>query len=494
MSEFIISIDQGTTSSRAVLFNNKGHFISLAQTDLPQIFPSPGQVEHDPSVILATTMDVLQEVLSHELLLNGKVIALGITNQRETAIVWDRKSGKPIYNAIVWQDKRTTDVCDGLKNQGLSKYAKTTTGLVIDPYFSGTKIAWILDNVQGARQRAEKGELCFGTVDSWLLYNLTGGEVHATDVTNASRTLLFNIRSLEWDKKMLSTLRVPLEMMPEVFPSSNIFGHYDSPTHGTIPITAILGDQQSALFGQCCFSPGMAKNTYGTGCFMLMNTGAEIPSSNSGLLNTIAWQIGDQTTYALEGSVFIAGAAVQWLQNGIEIIDDLSSTSEIASREAKKNPDSSVVVVPAFAGLGTPYWDMHARGAILGLTRDSGRDSIIRATLESIAFRSKDVLDVMQEDSGISLFALKVDGGASVNDYLMQFQSDILGVSVERLSFVESTAAGVAYMAALTIGELTLNEISKLPELERSFDPEKSLAWREGKKAVWSKAIERIVL
>jgi glycerol kinase len=293
---------------------------------------------------------------------------------------------------------------------------------------------------------------------------------------------------------MLNTLRVPVEIMPEVFPSSNIFGHYNSPTHGTIPIAAILGDQQSALFGQCCFTSGMAKNTYGTGCFMLMNTGAEIPSSNSGLLNTIAWQIGDKTTYALEGSVFIAGAAVQWLKNGIEIIDDISSTSEIASREAKKNPDSSVVVVPAFAGLGTPYWDMHARGAILGLTRDSGQDSIIRATLESIAFRSKDVLDAMQEDSGISLFALKVDGGASVNDYLMQFQSDILGVSVERLSFVESTAAGVAYMAALTIGELTLNEISKLPELERSFDPEKSLEWREGKKAVWSKAIERIVL
>jgi len=494
MSEFIISIDQGTTSSRAVLFNKKGHFISLAQTNLPQIFPSSGQVEHDPSVILSTTMDVLQEILSHEILINGKVIALGITNQRETAIVWDRKTGKPIYNAIVWQDKRTSDVCEGLKQAGFSKYAKTTTGLVIDPYFSGTKIAWILDNVKGARQRAEKGELCFGTVDSWLLYNLTGGEVHATDVTNASRTLLFNIRTLEWDKKMLDTLRVPIEMMPEVFPSSNVFGHYESPTHGTIPITAILGDQQSALFGQCCFSPGMAKNTYGTGCFMLMNTGSEIPTSNSGLLNTIAWQIGDQTTYALEGSIFIAGAAVQWLQNGLEIIDDLSSTSEIAAREAEKNPDSSVVVVPAFAGLGTPYWDMHARGAILGLTRDSSRDSIIRATLESIAFRSKDVLDVMQEDSGISLFSLKVDGGASVNDYLMQFQSDILGVSVERLSFVESTSAGVAYMAALTIGELNLNEITKLPELDRSFDPEKSLTWREGKKAVWSKAIERIVL
>ena len=494
MSEFIISLDQGTTSSRAVLFDENGHFLYLAQTELPQIFPSPGMVEHDPSVILATTLDVLHEVLNHELLNNGNVIALGITNQRETAIVWDRESGKPIYNAIVWQDKRTSDVCDRLKDEGLSEYAKTTTGLVIDPYFSGTKIAWILDHVEGARQRAEKGELCFGTVDSWLLYNLTKGEVHATDVTNASRTLLFNLRTLEWDKKMLSKLRVPVEMMPEVFPSSNIFGHYNSPSHGAIPITAILGDQQSALFGQCCFSPGMAKNTYGTGCFMLMNTGVEIPSSHSGLLNTIAWQIGDQTTYALEGSVFIAGAAVQWLHEGVALIDDITATSEIAFREEKKNPESSVVVVPAFAGLGTPYWDMHARGAILGLTRDSDRDSIIRATLESIAFRSKDVLDVMQADSGISLFALKVDGGASVNDYLMQFQSDILGVSVERLSFVESTAAGVAYMAALTIGKLTLKDIAKLPELEKSFDPERSLKWREGKSAVWSKAIERVVL
>lgn len=494
MSDFIISIDQGTTSSRAVLFTNKGKFLALAQTDLPQIFPSPGQVEHDPAVILSTTLKVLQEILRHELLIGGDVIAMGITNQRETAIVWDKKSGEPIYNAIVWQDKRTSDVCDGLKKAGLSEYAKTTTGLVIDPYFSGTKIAWILDNVEGARERAKNGELCFGTVDSWILYNLTKGEVHATDVTNASRTLLFNLRTFEWDSEMLNQLKVPIEMMPDVFPSSHQFGEFQSISHGAIPITAILGDQQSALFGQGCFSPGMAKNTYGTGCFMLMNTGVEIPSSNSGLLNTIAWQIGDTTTYALEGSVFVAGAAVQWLHTGIEILDDIQSASDIAFREAEKNPNSSVVVVPAFAGLGTPYWDMNARGAILGLTRDTGRDSITRATLESIAYRSKDVLDVMQDCSGISLFALKVDGGASVNDYLMQFQSDILGVSIERLSFVESTAAGVAYMAALTIGELTLQEISKLPELERSFDPEKSLAWREGKKALWSKAIERIVL
>tara|TARA_B110000459_G_scaffold27206_1_gene26744 strand:- start:4424 stop:5908 length:1485 start_codon:yes stop_codon:yes gene_type:complete len=494
MSEFIISIDQGTTSSRAVLFSNNGHFLSLAQTDLPQIFPAQGLVEHDPAVILSTTMDVLQQILSLDIVKGGKVIAMGITNQRETAIVWDKETGEPIYNAIVWQDMRTSDVCKDLKSAGFSEYVKSCTGLMIDPYFSGTKIAWILDNVDGARERAERGELCFGTVDSWLLYNLTGRKVHATDVTNASRTLLFNLRTLKWDERMLETLRVPEQLLPEVFPSSNVFGHFDSPSHGPIPITAILGDQQSALFGQCCFSPGMAKNTYGTGCFMLMNTGVEIPNSDSGLLNTIAWQIGDKITYALEGSVFVAGAAIQWLRDGLEIIDHARETSEIAARDALKNPDSSVVMVPAFAGLGTPFWDMQARGAILGLTRDSGRDSIIRATLESLAHRSNDVLDVMQEDSGISLFALKVDGGASANDYLMQFQSNLLGVSIERLSFVESTASGVAYMAALTIGALTLEEISLLPKLDRSFDSEQSVEWRERKKTIWSKALERVVL
>jgi glycerol kinase len=493
MSDFIISIDQGTSSTRAVLFNSKGKVFEIAQTEITQIYPQPGHVEHDPIEILNSTYEVLEEILEHDSLKGSKVLAMGITNQRETVVVWDKSTGKPIYNAIVWQDKRTSDICDDLRASGLAEYTKQSTGLMLDPYFSGTKVAWILDHVEGARDRAERGELCFGTIDCWLLFNFTGGSVHATDVSNASRTLLFNIKSMDWDSKMLNFLRVPKEILPDVRPSASIFGHYESGSHGSIPIAAILGDQQSALFGQCCFTPGTAKNTYGTGCFMLMNTGSEIPDTPSGLLNTVAWQIDGVTTYALEGSVFIAGAALQWLRDGLEILEDVAQSSSIAQADSEKNPYSSLVVVPAFAGLGTPYWDMHARGAIFGLTRDTDRNSIIRATLESLAFSTQDVLNAMQEDSGISLFKLQVDGGASANDYLMQFQANLLGVSVERPALLESTAAGVAFMAALSMGAVTQGELLEIKKSDRTFDPQKSVGWRKERSEVWSNAVGRTI-
>ena len=493
MSDFIISIDQGTSSTRAVLFNQKGQVFGIAQTELTQIYPQPGYVEHDPMEILDSTYQVLEDILTHESLQGSEVLAMGITNQRETVVVWDKSTGKPIYNAIVWQDKRTADICDELRASGLAEYAKQSTGLMLDPYFSGTKVAWILDHVEGARSRAEKGELCFGTIDSWLLFNLTDRNVHATDVSNASRTLLFNIKSMAWDSKMLSFLRVPREILPEVRPSASIFGHYESASFGSIPIAAILGDQQSALFGQCCFTPGTAKNTYGTGCFMLMNTGSQIPDTPSGLLNTVAWQIDGVTTYALEGSVFVAGAALQWLRDGIEILEDVARSSSIAQADSELNPHSSVVVVPAFAGLGTPYWDMHARGAIFGLTRDTDRNAIIRATLESLAFSSQDVLNAMQEDSGISLFKLQVDGGAAANDYLMQFQANLLGVSVVRPALLESTAAGVAFMAAISMGVVTQNELLETKTVERVFEPQQSVEWREARSQVWSRAVGRTI-
>ena len=493
MSDFIISLDQGTSSTRAVLFNSKGKVFGIAQTEFSQIYPQPGYVEHDPMEILDSTYKVLEEILNHESLQGSEVLAMGITNQRETVVVWDKSTGKPIYNAIVWQDKRTADICDELRASGLAEYAKQSTGLMLDPYFSGTKVSWILDHVEGARSRAERGELCFGTIDSWLLYNLTDGNVHATDVSNASRTLLFNIKSMEWDSKMLGFLRVPREILPKVRPSASIFGHYESESFGSIPIAAILGDQQSALFGQCCFTPGTAKNTYGTGCFMLMNTGSQIPDTPSGLLNTVAWQIDGETTYALEGSVFIAGAALQWLRDGIEILEDVALSSSIAQADSESNPHSSLVVVPAFAGLGTPYWDMHARGAIFGLTRDTDRNAIIRATLESLAFSTQDVLNAMQEDSGISLFKLQVDGGAAANDYLMQFQANLLGVSVVRPALLESTAAGVAFMAAISMGVVTQAELLETKTVDCVFDPQQSLEWREARSKVWSSAVGRTI-
>ncbi len=484
MSYFIISLDSGTTSARAVLFNEHGDVVSLEQKEFTQIYPKSGWVEHDPLEILEAQTEVL-----NNLLLNNQVpiLAIGLTNQRETTIVWDRETGKPVYNAIVWQDKRTSEACVKLKESGLSNYCKKATGLVLDPYFSGTKIAWILDNVEGTRARAELGELCFGTVDTWLLWNLTDGAVHATDPSNASRTLLYNINTMDWDDRMLEALNIPRSILPEVKESSSIFG-----THNDIPIAAIMGDQQSALFGQTCFTPGTAKNTYGTGCFMLMNTGSAIPETPSGLLNTVAWQIGGETTYALEGSVFVAGAAMQWLRDELNLISSTPESETIATSEAESNPDSQVIVVPAFAGLGTPYWDMDARGAVLGLTRDSGSSSIVRATLESLAYQSMDVLKAMQEDSGISLFTLQVDGGASANNYLMQFQADLLGVSIERPKSVESTATGVALMASVTMGEKVLAELKCTKEVDRVFSPEKSVGWREERTALWEDAIKRV--
>lgn len=491
MSDFIVSIDQGTSSTRAVLLDSKGKVFAMAQTEFTQIYPQPGYVEHDPMEILDSMYQVLGEILKHESLLGSEVLAMGITNQRETVVVWDKSTGKPIYNAIVWQDKRTADICDELRASGLAEYTKQTTGLVLDPYFSGTKVAWILDHVAGARTRAESGELCFGTIDSWLLYHLTDGKVHATDVSNASRTLMFNIKSMEWDSKMLHFLRVPREILPEVRPSASMFGHYASASHGSIPIAAILGDQQSALFGQCCFTPGTAKNTYGTGCFMLMNTGTQIPDTPSGLLNTVAWHIDGVTTYALEGSVFVAGAALQWLRDGLDILEDVARSSSIAQADSELNPHSSVVVVPAFAGLGTPYWDTHARGAIFGLTQDTDRKAIIRATLESLAFSTQDVLNAMQEDSGISLMKLQVDGGAAANDYLMQFQANLLGVSVVRPALIESTAAGVAFMAAISMGVVTQADLLETKSVDRVFDAQQSLEWRKERSEVWSNALGR---
>ena len=484
MSYFIISLDSGTTSARAVLFNEYGEVVSLEQKEFTQIFPKSGWVEHDPLEILEAQTEVLNDLLLNN---QAPILAMGITNQRETTIVWDRETGKPVYNAIVWQDKRTSEACVKLKESGLSNYCKKATGLVLDPYFSGTKIAWILDNVEGARARAELGELCFGTVDTWLLWNLTDGVVHATDPSNASRTLLYNINTMDWDDRMLEALNIPSSILPEVKESSSIFG-----THNGIPIAAIMGDQQSALFGQTCFTPGTAKNTYGTGCFMLMNTGSTIPETPSGLLNTVAWQIGGETTYALEGSVFVAGAAMQWLRDELNLISSTPESETIATSEAESNPDSQVIVVPTFAGLGTPYWDMDARGAVLGLTRDSGSNALIRATLESIAYQCMDVLKAMQEDSGISLFTLQVDGGASANNYLMQFQADLLGVSIERPKSVESTATGVALMASVTMGEKVLAELKCTKEVDRVFSPEKSVGWREAKTALWEDAIKRV--
>ena len=486
MSKYIIALDQGTTSSRAVLFSEKGICLVIKQKEFAQIFPQQAWVEHDPKEIWESQEFVLNELLDLPEVKNGEVLAIGITNQRETTVLWDRNTGEPVYNAIVWQDKRTAFICEDLREQGLTEYCKQTTGLVIDSYFSGTKIKWILDSVDGARNKAEKGDLCFGTIDSWLLWNLSKGKVHATDYSNASRTLIFNIKDLQWDDKMLNALQIPKSILPEVKDSTTYFGEYESKI-GLIPITAIIGDQQSALFGQACFEKGMAKNTYGTGCFLLMNTGNEIQESPSGLLNTIAWAVDGKITYALEGSVFVAGAAVQWLRDGLQIIEDAADTEEIA----KNTEDKDVYVVPAFAGLGTPYWDMYSRGAIFGLTRDTGKDHIVKATLESLAYQSKDVLDAMQKDSGIQLQMLQVDGGACANDYLMQFQADLLDVEIERPELIESTAIGAAYLAAYSIGLWSLDEITEHRKVSKIFRSKQNNEWRETKSSRWNEAVKR---
>jgi glycerol kinase len=486
-SKFIIALDQGTTSSRAVLFDERGIIKGIAQQEFRQIFPHSGWVEHDPREILNTQLGTLHKLIKEQNLDVSSVAAIGITNQRETAIVWDRETGEPVYNAIVWQDKRTAPICEALKKKGLEPYIRENTGLVIDSYFSGTKVKWILDNVPGAREKASKGQLAFGTVDTWLIYNMTGRKVHVTDYTNASRTLFYNIRELKWDKKMLHELDIPESMLPEVKPSAAHFGDFTI-DNKSIPITGIAGDQQAALFGQACFKPGMAKNTYGTGCFMLMNTGEEIQLSNNGLVTTIAWGLDNKVEYALEGSVFIAGAAVQWLRDSVHLIDQSKDSEYFAAKALGSN---DVYVVPAFAGLGAPYWDMYARGAIFGLTRDTGKEHIIKATLESLAYQTKDVLNAMQEDSGLELKSLKVDGGACANNILMQFQADILGAEVDRPEVIESTAMGAAYLAAIQIGLWKKEDIEKNRKIEKCFKPVMDEATRARLYQGWTKAVKR---
>lgn len=487
MPSYIIALDQGTTSSRTILFDEKGEIVTSAQQEFAQIFPSSGWVEHDPMEILSTQMDTLKKVIRESKVSIIDIKGIGITNQRETTVVWDKNSGEPIYNAIVWQDKRTASICEELKKKNLSDYVRNNTGLVIDSYFSGTKIKWLLDNVEGARVKAEKGELLFGTIDTWLVWNLTKGKSHFTDYSNASRTMLYNIKSLDWDEKLLSELDIPKSVLPEVKESAAHFGDW-SYEGTTIPIAGIAGDQQAALFGQACFEPGEVKNTYGTGCFMLMNTGTELKLSDHGLITTIAWGLEGKVEYALEGSVFIAGAAVQWLRDGLHLIDQSQDSEYFAMKALGHN---EVYVVPAFAGLGAPYWDMYARGAIFGLTRDTGKDHIIKATLESMAYQTKDVLEAMKKDSNLDITMLKVDGGASANNLLMQFQSDILNVEVERPTLVESTAYGAAYLAGIQVGLWKKEDILKNRKIDHLFKPEMETATRKVLYAGWLKAIER---
>ena len=432
--KYILALDQGTTSSRAIIFNHKGEIVKIAQKEFTQYYPKPGWVEHDPMEIWGSQSGVAREVIETAGIRPEEIAAIGITNQRETTVIWDKSTGKPIYNAIVWQCRRTSEICEELKRRGMEEYIRDNTGLVIDAYFSATKIKWILDNVEGAKEKAEKGELLFGNIDTWLIWNLTRGKVHVTDYTNASRTMLYNIKELKWDERLLEELDIPKLMLPEVKPSSHIYGYTDPEIFGglRIPISGIAGDQQAALFGQACFEPGMAKNTYGTGCFLLMNTGNEMVKSKNGLITTIAWGIDGKVEYALEGSIFVAGAVVQWLRDELKLIHDAKDSEYFA----KKVEDSNgVYLVPAFTGLGAPYWDMDARGVMVGLTRGANKNHIIRAALESIAYQTRDVLEVMEEDSGISLKELRVDGGASANNFLMQFQSDILGVPIKKTRY-----------------------------------------------------------
>jgi glycerol kinase len=485
--KFIIALDQGTTSSRAVLFREDGQIHGIAQQEFRQIFPQSGWVEHDANEILATQLGVLDKVMRDYKVDASSIAAIGITNQRETAVVWDRQTGQPIHNAIVWQDKRTAPICEDLKKKGLAGYVKEHTGLVIDSYFSATKIKWLLDNVPDAKDKAQRGELAFGTIDTWLIWNMTQRKNHVTDYTNASRTMLYDIRTLKWDKTLLSTLEIPESLLPVVKPSAADFGIYRL-NGKEIPIAGVAGDQQAALFGQACFEPGMAKNTYGTGCFMLMNTGSKVQLSKNGLITTIAWGLENKVEYALEGSVFIAGAAVQWLRDSLHLIDQSKDSEYFAAKALGSN---EVYVVPAFAGLGAPYWDMYARGAIFGLTRDTGKDHIIKATLESLAYQTKDILNAMEEDAGIKLAALKVDGGASANNILMQFQADILGTPVERPEVIESTAMGAAYLAGIQVGLWKKEDIIRNRKIQKTFKPEMDDSTRVKLYNGWKKAVQR---
>lgn len=486
MGEYILTLDQGTTSSRAILFDRNGGIQCQKQYEFPQYYPQNGWVEQNPMEILSSQMLAMEEAM--EGVSPEAVAAIAITNQRETTVVWDAATGEPVYPAIVWQCRRTAGICDKYKAKGLAGYIQETTGLVLDAYFSATKIKWILDNVPRAREKAEAGALRFGTVDTWLLWNLTKGAVHATDYSNASRTMLFDINRLCWDEKLLAEFGIPAAMMPQVKDTSGVFG-YTKIKGRSIPIASMAGDQQAALFGQNCFRPGQAKNTYGTGCFILMNTGEKRIRSRAGLLTTIAWGLGGQVTYALEGSVFNAGAAVQWLRDGLQIIDSAAQSQQ----EAQQVPDSGgVVFVPAFTGLGAPYWDMYARGTVLGLSRGTTRQHIIRAVLESIAYQSGDVMAAMEADSGISLTELYADGGASANDVLMQFQADILGIAVKRPQNIESTAMGAAFLAGLATGFWKdQSQVAAIRALDRTYQPQMPPQEREKRYSIWHKAVQR---
>lgn len=489
MAKYVMALDAGTTSNRCILFNEKGEMCSVAQKEFTQYFPKPGWVEHDADEIWSTQLEVAKEAMANVGATAADIAAIGITNQRETAIVWDKETGVPVSHAIVWQCRRTSEYCDSLKEKGLTETFRKKTGLVIDAYFSATKVRWILENVEGARERAEKGELLFGTVETWLIWKLTKGAVHVTDYSNASRTMLFNINTLEWDEDILKELNIPKSMLPEEKPSSCVYGNSDASFFGApIPIAGAAGDQQAALFGQTCFNAGEAKNTYGTGCFLLMNTGEKPVFSNNGLVTTIAWGLDGKVNYALEGSIFVAGASIQWLRDEMKFIDSAADSEYMAKKVKNTN---GCYVVPAFTGLGAPHWDQYARGTIVGITRGVNKYHIIRATLESLAYQVNDVLQAMRADSGINLEALNVDGGASANNLLMQMQADISNAPVNRPMCVETTAMGAAYLAGLAVGYWASKEdVIKNSAIDRTFEPEISDEDRDAKVKGWNKAVK----
>ena len=490
MPKYMMALDSGTTSNRCILFDRAGRIVSVAQREFTQYFPQPGWVEHDANEIWATLLGVAVEAMQMAGAAAADIAAIGITNQRETTIVWDKATGEPVHHAIVWQCRRTSEYCDELRARGLIARFREKTGLVLDAYFSATKLHWLLENVPGVRERAAKGELLFGTVETWLIWKLTGGRAHVTDYSNASRTMLFNINTLDWDEEILAELNIPRSMLPKPLPSSGLFGTTDpSLLGGEIPITGAAGDQQAALFGQTCFQPGEAKNTYGTGCFLLMNTGEKPVFSQNGLVTTIAWGLGEKVTYALEGSIFVAGAAIQWLRDEMKLIANAAESEAVAQEVTDTN---GCYVVPAFTGLGAPYWDQYARGAIVGLTRGCNRAHIVRATLDSLTYQTYDVLNAMRADSGIALASLKVDGGASANNYLMQTQADIIGAPVLRPTCVESTAMGAAYLAGLAVGFWRDQaEIRKIWAVDRTFEPQLDAKSRDARLHGWHRAVQR---
>lgn len=488
--KYILALDQGTTSSRAILFDHEGEIFYSHQKEFPQYFPEAGWVEHDPEQIWSSILSCIATVLADKHIEASQIAGIGITNQRETTVVWDRHTGEPIYNAIVWQSRQTAGICEELKDEGYDQLFRDKTGLLIDAYFSGTKVKWILDHVEGAREKAENGDLLFGTIDTWLIWKLTDGKVHVTDYSNASRTLMYNIHELKWDEELLDILGVPASMLPEVKPSSEVYGVTDAAKFfgSEVPIAGAAGDQQSALFGQTCFEQGMVKNTYGTGCFMLMNTGEKAVKSNNGLLTTIAWGIDGKIHYALEGSIFVAGSAIQWLRDGLRMFRNSSDSEQYAKRV---DSTEGVYVVPAFVGLGTPYWDSDVRGSVFGLTRGTTKEHFIRATLESLCYQTNDVLSAMEEDSGIPFKTLRVDGGAVANDFLMQFQADLLDVPVDRPVVKETTALGAAYLAGLAVGFWSsMDEVAAHWKLEHKFTPEMEQSRREELYTGWKKAVK----